>query len=105
MRISLLPSIKASMADDGLSYLDDIESLEIFEIIERRKISVLSDRANDFDCTNNVGYVYSLCHPLTEAERKSSARFIHCPIKTWLTFFFQLSLGSRNPQMENTEGL
>ncbi|GBM32788.1 hypothetical protein AVEN_83749-1 [Araneus ventricosus] len=49
MLISLLPSIKTNMADDGLSYLDDIESLEILEIIERRKRSVHPDRANDLD--------------------------------------------------------
>ncbi|GBM83713.1 hypothetical protein AVEN_271704-1 [Araneus ventricosus] len=41
------------MADDGLSYLDDIE---ILEIIERRKRSVHSYRANDLDCMNNVAF-------------------------------------------------
>ncbi|GBO23684.1 hypothetical protein AVEN_160952-1 [Araneus ventricosus] len=44
MRISPLPSVKTNMADDGLSYLDDIE---ILEIIERRKRPVHPDRAND----------------------------------------------------------
>ncbi|GBN03542.1 hypothetical protein AVEN_146662-1 [Araneus ventricosus] len=41
------------MADDGLSFLDDIESLEI---IERRKRSVHPDRANDLDCMDNVAF-------------------------------------------------
>ncbi|GBN98130.1 Putative nuclease HARBI1, partial [Araneus ventricosus] len=41
------------MADDDLSYLDDIESLEI---IERRKRSVHPDRANDLDCMDNVSF-------------------------------------------------
>ncbi|GBM66401.1 hypothetical protein AVEN_92703-1 [Araneus ventricosus] len=56
MRTSLLPSIKTNMADDGLSYLDDIESLEILEILERRKRSVHPDRENDLDCVNNVTF-------------------------------------------------
>ncbi|GBN23080.1 hypothetical protein AVEN_40551-1 [Araneus ventricosus] len=56
MRISLLSGIKTNMADDGLSYLDDIESLEILDIIERRKRSVHPDRANDLDCMNNVAF-------------------------------------------------
>ncbi|GBM97164.1 hypothetical protein AVEN_107888-1 [Araneus ventricosus] len=44
------------MADDGLSYLDAIETLEILEIIERRKRSVHPCRANDLDCMNNVAF-------------------------------------------------
>ncbi|GBM73370.1 hypothetical protein AVEN_104136-1 [Araneus ventricosus] len=53
MRISLLPSINTNIADDGLSYLDDIESLEI---IEGRKRSVHPYRANDLDCMNNEAF-------------------------------------------------
>ncbi|GBM45224.1 Putative nuclease HARBI1 [Araneus ventricosus] len=44
------------MTDDDLSYLDDIESLEILEIIERRMRSVHPDRANDLDCMDNVSF-------------------------------------------------
>ncbi|GBM50001.1 hypothetical protein AVEN_113061-1, partial [Araneus ventricosus] len=44
------------MTDDDLSYLDDIESLEILKIIERRKRSVHPDRANDLDCMDNVSF-------------------------------------------------
>ncbi|GBO00054.1 hypothetical protein AVEN_14675-1 [Araneus ventricosus] len=56
MRTSALPSIKTDMADDGLSYLDDSGSLEILEIMERRKRSVHPYRANDLDCMNNVAF-------------------------------------------------
>ncbi|GBM40751.1 hypothetical protein AVEN_162207-1 [Araneus ventricosus] len=56
MRTSLLPSIKTNTADDGLSYLDDIKSLEILEIIERRKRSMHPGRANDLDCTDKVAF-------------------------------------------------
>ncbi|GBM06045.1 hypothetical protein AVEN_49428-1 [Araneus ventricosus] len=44
------------MTDDELSYLDDNESVEILEIIERRKRSVHPDRANDLDCMDNVAF-------------------------------------------------
>ncbi|GBM45124.1 hypothetical protein AVEN_171782-1 [Araneus ventricosus] len=56
MRTSLLPSIKTNMADDGLSYLGDVESLEILEIIENRKRCVNPYRANDLDCMDNVAF-------------------------------------------------
>ncbi|CAL1268370.1 unnamed protein product [Larinioides sclopetarius] len=43
MRISLLPSFKTNMADDGLSYLEDIEGVELLEMIERRIYSRIID--------------------------------------------------------------
>ncbi|GBN06793.1 hypothetical protein AVEN_214898-1 [Araneus ventricosus] len=66
------------MADDGLSYLDDIESLEILEILERRKGSVHPDRANDLDCMNNV--VFLLRYRLNKDTGESNLENLKSPI-------------------------
>ncbi|GBN76870.1 hypothetical protein AVEN_233758-1 [Araneus ventricosus] len=96
MRYSLLPSIKTNMTDDDLSYLDDIESLEILEIIERRKRSVHPDRANDLDCMDNVSFRsrYRLNKDTAESlkKKKKKIKSPYFPLKVLakcLLFFYK----------------